>query len=106
MLLGWLCALALAQRQMFKRRGSGRGGQMLFAYGGHNIALEIQATLPSPPSTVGRMMRGVWAAFILTPICYYTVAISGYWAYGRTVVRPLLPFRMRVCMCACACMRV
>eukprot|EP00884_Botryococcus_braunii_P006433 jgi/Botrbrau1/15791/Bobra.4_1s0142.1 len=58
---------------------------MMFAYGGHNIALEIQATLPRPPSTYKRMMRGVWAAFILTPICYYTVAISGYWAYGRSV---------------------
>jgi hypothetical protein len=63
--------------------------QMMFAYGGHNIALEIQATLPSTPehpSTINRMMRGVWAAFILTPVCYYSVAISGYWAFGRAVV--------------------
>jgi hypothetical protein len=38
---------------------------MLFAYGGHNIALEIQATLPSPP-TIRRMMRGVHIAFVVT----------------------------------------
>jgi hypothetical protein len=38
---------------------------MLFAYGGHNIALEIQATLPQPP-TVRRMMRGVHIAFVIT----------------------------------------
>lgn len=29
-----------------------------FAYGGHNIACEIQATLPLPPSTIKRMVRG------------------------------------------------
>ena len=37
-----------------------------FAYGGHNIALEIQSTLPMPPSTVGPMMKSVHAAFIPT----------------------------------------
>eukprot|EP00882_Tetradesmus_deserticola_P025543 GHRQ01028065.1.p1 GENE.GHRQ01028065.1~~GHRQ01028065.1.p1 ORF type:complete len:132 (+),score=20.35 GHRQ01028065.1:445-840(+) len=28
-----------------------------FAWGGHNVALEIQATLPYPPSTVEPMMQ-------------------------------------------------
>jgi hypothetical protein len=30
-----------------------------FAYGGHNVILEIQATLPSPPPTLEPYMRGV-----------------------------------------------
>ena len=55
---------------------------MLFAYGGHNIALEVQATLPSPPSTVGPMMRGVNAAFILTGVCYLLVTVTGFNAFG------------------------
>ena len=50
--------------------------------GGHNIALEIQATLPSPP-TVRRMMRGVNVAFVVTGVLYFAVAISGYAAMGR-----------------------
>ncbi|KAI8470815.1 MAG: amino acid transmembrane transporter [Monoraphidium minutum] len=54
---------------------------ILFAYGGHNIALEIQATLPNPP-TVKRMMRGVHAAFIVTGVLYFAVAISGFAAMG------------------------
>ena len=58
---------------------------MLFAYGGHNIALEIQATLPAPPSTVRRMMRGVNAAFVITGICYFCVSITGFHAFGIAV---------------------
>ncbi|GBF95712.1 lysine histidine transporter 1-like [Raphidocelis subcapitata] len=54
---------------------------VLFAYGGHNIALEIQATLPRPP-TVQRMMRGVNIAFVITGVLYFSVAISGYAATG------------------------
>jgi len=41
---------------------------ILFAYGGHNVSLEIQATLPNPP-TRQRMMRGVHIAFIITGEC-------------------------------------
>jgi hypothetical protein len=42
---------------------------ILFAYGGHNVALEIQATIPvsgQQPSTVPAMMRGVNVTFIVT----------------------------------------
>lgn len=31
---------------------------VFFAFGGHSIALEIQATLPFPPTTVRPMMQG------------------------------------------------
>jgi amino acid permease len=54
---------------------------VLFAYGGHNIALEIQATLPRPP-TVKRMMRGVNIAFVITGALYLAVSVSGYHALG------------------------
>jgi amino acid permease len=55
---------------------------IMFAYGGHNMALEIQATLPQPP-TVKRMMRGVHIAFVMTGIAYFAVAISGFRALGE-----------------------
>ena len=55
---------------------------MLFAYGGHNIALEIQATLPSPPSTVKPMIRGVNIAFVVTGACYLLVSVTGFHAFG------------------------
>lgn len=46
---------------------------VFFAYGGHNVALEIQATIPSESkaptmysSTVPAMMRGVNVTFVIT----------------------------------------
>jgi hypothetical protein len=46
---------------------------VLFAYGGHNVALEIQATIPvggkHPLSTVPAMMRGVNVTFVVTGAC-------------------------------------
>jgi len=88
-----------------------------FAYGGHNIACEIQATLPLPPSTIKRMVGGgggggggggararragppshhrpqltsVRLTFLLTAWCYFSVAISGFWAYGAGVAPNIL----------------
>jgi hypothetical protein len=51
----------------------------------HNIACEIQATLPAPPSTIKRMMTSVNVTFILTALCYFSVAITGFWAFGNSV---------------------
>lgn len=56
-------------------------------YSGHNIALEIQATLPRPP-TVQRMMRGVHIAFVLTGIAYLCVACTGFHALGSAAGEP------------------
>jgi hypothetical protein len=49
---------------------------VFFAYGGHNVALEIQATIPSDSktpnmhtSTVPAMMRGVNVTFLITGGC-------------------------------------
>jgi hypothetical protein len=39
-------------------------------YGGHNVVLEIQATLPSPPYTLVPYMRGVYICYFVISICY------------------------------------
>jgi hypothetical protein len=44
---------------------------VLFAYGGHNVALEIQATIgitEKNPTTVRPMMRGVNWTFVITGV--------------------------------------
>ncbi|MFS7980253.1 putative amino acid transporter, transmembrane domain-containing protein [Helianthus anomalus] len=61
---------------------------MDFAYAGHNVVLEIQATITSTPEkpSKGPMWKGVLVAYIvLVAICYFPVAISGYWEYGNRV---------------------
>ncbi|KAK9826733.1 hypothetical protein WJX81_002553 [Elliptochloris bilobata] len=60
-------------------------GTVAFAYGGHNVVLEIQATLPHPPSTVKPMMKGVYVAYVVVLWCYFSVSIAGYWAFGYDV---------------------
>lgn len=62
-------------------------GTVAFAYAGHNVVLEIQATIPSTkerPSKVP-MWRGVVLAYIVVAVCYFPVSIVGYWAYGNNV---------------------
>jgi amino acid permease len=65
-------------------------GIIAFAYGGHNVILEIQSTLPSPPPTLQPYMRGVYIAYAIVSWCYFSVAFSGYWAYGDTVQSNIL----------------
>ncbi|XWS69190.1 hypothetical protein CRYUN_Cryun04dG0158300 [Craigia yunnanensis] len=62
-------------------------GQVAFAYAGHNVVLEIQATIPSTPekSSKGVMWKGVVVAYIIVAICYFTVAFIGYWVFGNAV---------------------
>lgn len=62
-------------------------GTVAFAYAGHNVVLEIQATIPSTkerPSKVP-MWRGVVLAYIVVAVCYFPVSLVGYWAYGNLV---------------------
>jgi hypothetical protein len=56
-----------------------------FAYAGHNVSLEIQATLPSTPQEPSRiaMWRGVKLAYAIIALCYFPVALVCYWAYGN-----------------------
>lgn len=61
-----------------------------FAWGGHNISNEIQATLPCPPSSVRPMLRSVHATFWLALACYGAVSIAGFWAFGSAVAPNIL----------------
>ncbi|KAL2622944.1 hypothetical protein R1flu_003149 [Riccia fluitans] len=62
-------------------------GNVAFAYAGHNVVLEIQATIPSTPEKPSKiaMWRGVVVAYFVVAACYFPVAIVGYWAYGNNV---------------------
>ncbi|XP_051147335.1 lysine histidine transporter-like 8 [Andrographis paniculata] len=62
-------------------------GIVAFAFRGHNLILEIQATMPSSekhPSSVP-MWRGVKGAYLIVALCLFPLAIVGYWAYGRMI---------------------
>ena len=62
-------------------------GEVAFAYAGHNVVLEIQATIPSTPEkpSKGPMWRGVVVAYIVVALCYFPVALIGYWIFGNGV---------------------
>ena len=62
-------------------------GEVAFAYAGHNVVLEIQATIPSTPEkpSKGPMWRGVLIAYIVVALCYFPVALIGYWMFGNAV---------------------
>jgi hypothetical protein len=61
-------------------------GTVAFAYAGHNVVLEIQATIPSTPERPSKtpMWRGVVLAYIVVAACYFPVSLVGYWAYGNS----------------------
>ncbi|XP_060192903.1 lysine histidine transporter 1-like isoform X2 [Lycium barbarum] len=62
-------------------------GEVAFAYAGHNVVLEIQATIPSTPDVPSKipMWRGVIVAYIVVALCYFPVAFIGYWIFGNAV---------------------
>ncbi|KAF8666974.1 hypothetical protein HU200_053141 [Digitaria exilis] len=62
-------------------------GAVAFAYAGHNVVLEIQATIPSSPETPSKkpMWRGVVVAYAIVALCYFCVAFGGYYAFGNSV---------------------
>ncbi|XP_050370590.1 lysine histidine transporter-like 8 [Argentina anserina] len=62
-------------------------GIIAFAFRGHNLILEIQATMPSSekhPSHVP-MWNGVKVSYTLIAACLFPIAIGGYWAYGHLI---------------------
>ncbi|EFJ25873.1 hypothetical protein SELMODRAFT_413160 [Selaginella moellendorffii] len=66
-------------------RASNALGEIAFAYGGQNIALEIQAMMRSTrhkPSKLP-MWNGVLVAYVMVAVCYFPVAGVGYWALGN-----------------------
>ncbi|KAM3400239.1 hypothetical protein ACQJBY_005239 [Aegilops geniculata] len=62
-------------------------GAVAFAFAGHNVVLEIQATIPSTPEKPSKkpMWRGVLAAYGIVALCYFSVAFGGYYAFGNSV---------------------
>jgi hypothetical protein len=62
-------------------------GALAFAFAGHNVVLEIQATIPSTPEQPSKkpMWRGVVVACTIVALCYFTVAFGGYYAFGSSV---------------------
>ncbi|KAL1533890.1 lysine histidine transporter-like 5 isoform X1 [Salvia divinorum] len=62
-------------------------GVLAFAFAGHSVALEIQATIPSSATSPSKkpMTKGVTVAYLIVALCYFPVAISGFWAFGNQV---------------------
>ncbi|CAA3005478.1 lysine histidine transporter 1-like [Olea europaea subsp. europaea] len=62
-------------------------GDVAFAYAGHNVVLEIQSTIPSTPEKPSKvpMWRGVIVAYVVVALCYFPVALIGYWMFGNKV---------------------
>lgn len=62
-------------------------GDVAFAYAGHNVVLEIQATIPSTPEkpSKGPMWKGVVLAYIVVALCYFPVALVGFYIFGNEV---------------------
>jgi len=62
-------------------------GTVAFAFAGHSVVLEIQATIPSSPAKPSKkpMWKGAVVAYIIVAICYFSVAFAGYWAFGSQV---------------------
>uniref|UniRef100_A0A0E0HHG4 Amino acid transporter transmembrane domain-containing protein n=1 Tax=Oryza nivara TaxID=4536 RepID=A0A0E0HHG4_ORYNI len=67
-------------------------GTVSFAFAGHNVVLEIQATIPSTPERPSKrpMWRGVVVAYAVVALCYFTVAFGGYHAFGNAVAPNVL----------------
>lgn len=67
-------------------------GDVAFAYAGHNVVLEIQASIPSTPEKPSKkpMWKGVVVAYIVVALCYFPVAIIGYWVFGNNVADNVL----------------
>ncbi|KAH9615281.1 hypothetical protein KSS87_014462, partial [Heliosperma pusillum] len=67
-------------------------GTVAFAYAGHNVVLEIQATIPSTPEKPSKkpMWKGVIVAYIVVAICYFPVSLLGYWVFGNVVSDDIL----------------
>ncbi|GAB2221328.1 hypothetical protein Droror1_Dr00012503 [Drosera rotundifolia] len=97
--IGWTASLhkGVIPNVCYNSRASTRAGRVLgafdglgtvaFAFAGHNVVLEIQATIPSTPDKPSKkpMMRGVWVAYAVVALCYFPVAFAGYAVFGNSV---------------------
>ncbi|KAJ6999469.1 hypothetical protein NC653_010238 [Populus alba x Populus x berolinensis] len=71
--------------QMFDRFSA--LGDIAFAFAGHSVALEIQATIPSTPGKPSKkpMWKGVVVAYLAVALCFLPVSFIGYWVFGNKV---------------------
>lgn len=62
-------------------------GDVAFSYAGHNVVMEIQATIPSTPENPSKkaMWKGVIVAYLGVGFCYFPVAFIGYYVFGNAV---------------------
>ncbi|XP_047972202.1 lysine histidine transporter 1-like isoform X2 [Salvia hispanica] len=67
-------------------------GTVAFANSCHNVVMEIQASLPSTPDRPSEkpMWKGAIVAYVIVALCYFPVALIGYWTYGVTVDENIL----------------
>ncbi|XP_059632994.1 lysine histidine transporter-like 5 [Cornus florida] len=62
-------------------------GTVAFAFAGHSVVLEIQATIPSSQQKPSKtpMWKGCIVAYAIVALCYFSVAVAGFWAFGDLV---------------------
>ncbi|KAJ9560763.1 hypothetical protein OSB04_005923 [Centaurea solstitialis] len=62
-------------------------GIVALSFRGHNVVLEIQGTLPSTPNRTSSnlMWKGVIASYLIIAMCFFPLAIVGYWAFGNKI---------------------
>ena len=65
-------------------------GSVAFTFGGQAVVPEIQATLATPPRSPLSMMKAVGVSYVLVFLLYYSVAITGYAAFGSAVEPDIL----------------
>lgn len=65
-------------------------GSVAFTFGGQAVVPEIQATLATPPRSPSSMMKAVGVSYVLVFVLYYSVATTGYGAFGSSVEPDIL----------------
>lgn len=60
-------------------------GSVAFTFGGQAVIPEIQATLARPPRSPFSMMKAIGVSYVVVFLTYYSVGISGFAAFGKSV---------------------
>lgn len=62
-------------------------GDVSFSFAAHSVVLEIQATIKSTPERPSGkpMWKGSLFAYIIVALCYFPVALIGFYVFGNSV---------------------
>ncbi|KAK4767607.1 hypothetical protein SAY86_015357 [Trapa natans] len=62
-------------------------GDVSFSFAAHSVVLEIQATIKSTPERPSKnpMWKGSLFAYIIVALCYFPVALVGFYIFGNSV---------------------